>query len=426
MYPRHSYYLLVWQLAFCWPVFAQSPANSWPQWGGLNRDHKSQATGLLQDWPKGGPKQIWKFDQAGVGYSSISVVDGKAFTLGTINEQNCAICIDVNSGKQLWLREIAPAVPREAYNQDWAGGPRSTPTVVGDKVLVLDDGGTLACLKTDSGEVIWKVNLVSDFGGIIPRWGYSESPLVDGQRVIVCPGGDEFLVALDLMTGKKMMASSGYSQGVHYVSVVKTKVGETEMYVTACQAGLVGFGAKSGKALWTNSRSGNGTATIPTPVVFDNYVYHTSDYGTGCVLVQLEETNDGVRANEIYANQFMQNHHGGVVLVEGNIFGFKKGGGWICQDFIKGDVKWTTRIEGDPSVSVAFADQRLYLFGEQTGTCYLVEPSAEKYIEHGQFTLAEKTKIDRKRGKIWAHPVIAEGKLFLRDMDLIFAYDITK
>jgi len=402
------------------------PQASWPQWGGPNRDHKSLETGLKQEWPESGPAVVWKFSEAGTGYSSLAVVNGHGYTLGTINGKNFAICIDTKNGKQVWRTELADAVPSNDYMQGWGGGPRSTPTVIGNRVIVLDDGGTLASLELASGKLQWKVNLKSDLGGQLPKWGYSESPLVDGNRVVVCPGGKEFLVALELKTGKKIFGSSGFEAAPHYVSVMKHTVGGIDTYISAAERGMVAFSAKDGSTLWTNNSSGNGTATITTPIIDGNSVYHTSDYGTGCVLVEVTATNGKVEAKEVYANKNMQNHHGGVVLHDGCIFGLKKGGGFVCQDFRGGEVKWSERLSGDGSASVAFADGRLYVFGDGTGTCYLVEPSKEKWLPLGKLSLPEQTKIERQQGKIWAHPVIAEGKLFLRDLDLIYAFDIKK
>lgn len=404
---------------------AQSPrGSSWPQWGGPNRDHKSEETGLLQVWPEAGPPVAWKFTNAGIGYSSVAVHDGKLYTMGLSDGTNFAICLDADNGQEFWRHPIAPAVDESEYMQGWAGGPRSTPTIAGEKVLMTDDGGTLCALNLQTGELLWQVSLVDDFGGRIPKWGYSASPLVDGERVVVCPGEDNFLVALDIETGELLMSSSGFSERAHYVSVIKHTIGTTDMYITAASAGLVGFSATTGETLWTNGSSGNGTATIPTPIVRDNFVYHTSDYGTGCVLVELAETSTGIEAAEVYQSKNMQNHHGGVVLLGDSIFGLKRNGGWVCHDFLTGELRWNERLSGDSSASVAMADGRFYIYGDSSGTCYLVEPSNQEWLERGQVTLPEQTTIDRKAGKIWSHPVIAEKKLFLRDMDLIYAFDI--
>lgn len=413
------------------PVVAQSKEinvadSDWPQWAGPNRDHHSGATGLLKQWPAAGPKQLWKFDNAGLGYSSFSVADGQLYTLGTVDGSNYAICLDVNSGKQLWRTRLGPAIPESAYNQGWAGGPRSTPTVTPKGIVVLDDGGALFCLNSETGDPIWQRHLVDDFGGQIPKWGYSDSPLVDGDRLIVLPGKDKFLVALDLATGKEIFASQGFEEPAHYVSVIKHNVGGVDMYITAAASGLVGFSAQDGSVLWTNTASGNGVATIPTPLVRDNHVYHTSAYGTGCVLVELAAKGGQVSADQVYFSKTMQNHHGGAVLVGDHVYGFKKGGGWVCHDFMTGKLTWRKRITGDGSASVTYADGRLYVYGSNSGKCYLVEPSPEEWKERGVLELPEQTQLDRRSGAIWAHPVVADGKLFLRDMDLIYAFDISE
>ena len=343
--------------------------------------------------------------------------------MGLVSGENHVICLDATNGTLVWRTPLGEALPESSYNQAWAGGPRSTPTIAGDFVIATDDGGRVACLNRSSGEIVWQVSML-DMGGKIPKWGYSASPLVDGNRVVVCPGGKNFLVALDLATGEKVLESTGYDKTAHYVSVVKHQVGNTACYISASEDGLVSFSAQTGEVLWTNNSSGNSVATIPTPVIKGDLVYHTSDYGTGCVLVRVSETANGVEATEVYKSKNMQNHHGGVVLLGDSLFGYKRKGGWVCQDFMTGEVKWYDRISGDGSAAIAYADGRLYLFGESSGICYLVEPSDESWIEKGKLELPTQTNLDRKRGKIWAHPVIAEGKLYLRDMDLIYAFDI--
>jgi outer membrane protein assembly factor BamB len=405
------------------PTLAQ---DSWPQWGGPNRDHKSLAKGLLQEWNSAGPQLLWTFTHAGRGFSAPAVVDGKAFTLGSIDAQSHLICIDTVQGTQLWRTAIAADVAESEYNHGWGGGPRSTPTVAGNRVVALDDGGNLVCVEKSSGSIQWKVNLVNDFGGRIPKWGYSESPLVDGDRVVVCPGGSQFLVTLELATGKKVFSSKSFEKDAHYVSVVKHSVGGIDSYISATEAGLVAFSAKNGEVLWTNGSSGNGTATIPTPILKDNLVYHTSNYGAGCVLLDVKANNGELSASEVYANKVIVNHHGGVVLVDNTIFGLKRNGGFVCQDFKSGELRWNYRLSGDDSAAVAYADGRLYVFGDGTGSCYLVEPSDKEWLERGKLKLPKQSDMPRLKGKIWTHPVIAEGKLFLRDLDLMFAFEIKK
>ena len=419
---------LVWMACVCLAsAQAAEPAkDSWPQWGGPNRDHKSLSTGLMQEWPEDGPKLLWKLDTAGMGYSSLAVSEGRGYLLGSKDGENFALCIDAATGKELWKTTTGEAVSDKTYQSGWGTGPRSTPTVLADRVIVLDDAGNCCSLKKDDGKLQWKRNLISELGGSMPKWGFSESPLVDGQRVVVTPGGEKFLTALDLNTGEAVFNSSGYDQGPHYVSVIKHAVDGIECYTTACGKGLVSFAVDDGRVLWTNGKTGAGTATIPTPIINGNYVYHTAAYDTGCVLMKLAAKGKQVVAEEVYANTNQMNHHGGVVLVDNNIFGFKSRAGWVVQDFMSGEVKWQGRIEKESGGSVSFADGRLYVYGEANGNCYLVQPSAEDWIVKGQVALPATSQLDRGKGKIWAHPVIAEGKLFLRDLDLLYAFDIKK
>ena len=411
-------------------ILAAEPAkDSWPQWGGPNRDHKSLATGLMQEWPEGGPKLVWKLDNAGRGFSSLAVTEGRGYSLGSRDGKNFAFCIDASTGKQIWSVETGTAVSDDAYNAGWGTGPRSTPTVLADRVIVLDDAGNCCSLKKSDGTVQWKVNLIDDLGGAMPTWGFSESPLVDGRRVLVTPGGAKFLTGLDLDTGKPVFHSQGYDQKPHYVSVIKHSVDGIDCYTTACGKGLVSFATDDGRVLWTNSKTGAGTATIPTPIINGNYVYHTAAYDTGCVLMKLSGKDKAITAEEVYANKNQMNHHGGVILVNDNVFGFKSRAGWVVQDFMSGEEKWKGRVDDETGGSVAFADGRLYVYGEAHGSCYLVEPtvpSGEKWVVKGQLALPAESQLDRGRGKIWAHPVVAEGKLFLRDLDLIYAFDIKK
>lgn len=405
---------------------AEPAQDSWPQWGGPNRDHKSLATGLMQSWPEGGPKLVWKCENAGMGYSSLAIVEGRGYSLGARDGKNLAYCIDAATGKEIWSVELGAAVSDKAYNSGWGTGPRSTPTVLDSQVIVLDDAGNCCSLKKDDGAVQWKVNLISDLGGAMPKWGFSESPLVDGQRVIVTPGGPKFLIGLDLSTGKANYHTTGFDQAAHYVSVLKHSVDGIAAYTTACGKGLVSFAVDDGRVLWTNGKTGAGTATIPTPIIRGNYVYHTAAYDTGCVLMKLTGDGKKVAAQEVYANTNQMNHHGGVILVDDNVFGFKRNGGWIVQDLLSGEVKSQGRVEKESGASIAYADGRFYVFGESTGDCYLVEPSVSGWNVQGKVALPAQSKLDRGKGHIWAHPVIAEGKLFLRDLDLIYAFDIRK
>jgi outer membrane protein assembly factor BamB len=413
------------------------PAQStdWPQWRGPNRDGYAAPQSLLQSWTDTPPKMKWTFRDAGVGYSEAAIVDGRLITMGEkpgANDQTqCfAICLDFASGKMLWQTPIARGSQDEDYLRKWGSGPRGTPTVVQGRAFMLTDTGTLACVEIADGKLVWSVDVVKQLGGKIPKWGYSESPLVEGSTVYVTPGESNFIVGFDMTTGKQTWGSQGANHPAQYVSMMKHQVQGVPMLVTATTTGLLGFHATSGKLLWSNPSTGNPTAVIPTPIISEGHVYHTSDYGAGNVKLKLSANGQEVQAEEVYfeSTKSMQNHHGGVVLMDNVIYGFSKigRGVWMAQDYLTGEVLWTEERSGNRSGSIAAADGCLYCYNDTSGEILLVAPSREKLEVRGELKLPEQTKIPRGSGAIWAHPVIGKGTLVLRDQDLIFAFDIKR
>ena len=401
----------------------------WPQWRGPNRDGHAAPQELLASWPDGGPASKWEFDAAGRGYSTFAIVDGRLYTLGATETGCFALCLDAGDGSEIWRNEFARASVSDDYNHGWGGGPRSTPTVVGDQVFVLSDLGVLACLDKASGETQWTTDFVADHGGKIPVWGYSESPLVDGDRVVVTPGQSAFMLAFDRDSGEKVWSSKGVEAPAQYVSIVKGKVGTTNIYVTASKPGLFAFDAETGQKVFDDATTGNNVAVIPTPLLVGDYLYHTSDYGAGNTLLKLSGGGQGsVVAESLYhlADKTMRNHHGGVVLVDGTIYGFTKanGGTWMAQDLESGKTLWSEKIRPNRSGSICYADGHLYCYNDKDGTLFLVDASREGWNVKGMLKLPRPTSLPRDRGAIWAHPVIADQTLFIRDQDLIFAYNI--
>lgn len=402
----------------------------WAQWRGPHRDGHAAPQKLLQRWPAGGPNIKWECRDLGVGYSGISVRGDRLYTMGADESSSAVICIDAAQGKPLWRTPISRVGVEDDYAQGWGGGPRSTPTIDGEHVYALSDVGVLACLNAASGDLVWSVDFVERYGSAIPKWGFSESVLVDGDRVVATPGGENFMVAFDKQTGEQVWSSSDYDDGAQYVSIIKHSVGDVTFYVTASKTGLVAFDVDSGQRLFSDPATGNVTAVIPTPIVSENLLYHTSDYGAGNVLLKLTAEGGKLQAEQQYhlSAKSMQNHHGGVVLFEGVIYGSSKvsGGVWMAQDLETGDDLWMERMRPNRSGAIALADGRLYCYNDVDATLQLVEPSREAFKPVGELTLPETTDIDRGRGAIWAHPVIAGGTLYLRDQDLIFAYDIAR
>lgn len=399
----------------------------WAQWRGPDRDGHAADQSLLKSWPEGGPKLKWTFSDSGVGYSSVAISDGFLYTMGSDKENCYVICVDAKTGTESWRQSISRAGVNGDYLGGWGVGPRSTPTIDGGQVFALSDVGTLACL-TLKGDITWSVDLVADYGGSIPKWGYSESPLIDGNRVVVTPGGDNFMIALDRKSGEKIWGSSGDTPVAEYVSVMKGRVGETDYYVTASTPGLLAFDCESGKQLFSDEATGNPTAVIPTPIITGDLLYHTSDYGAGNTLLKLSSNGEGIDTESVYALQgkTMLNHHGGVVLVDGTIYGFSKmnGGVWMAQDLESGDLLWNEKIGRNRSGSICYADGMLYCYNDKDGSVHLAEASRDGWSSKGSVTLPKQTDIPRDRGAIWAHPIVANQMLIIRDQDLIYAFDI--
>ncbi|QDT02659.1 outer membrane biogenesis protein BamB [Rubripirellula lacrimiformis] len=410
---------------------ASAGERDWPQWRGLHRDGHAAPQQLMQTWPDDGPKLKWQSNELGRGYSTAAVVDGRLYTLGS-DETGCfAICLDAASGTKIWKTPISRASNGDDYNHGWGGGPRGTPTVDGDQIFCLSDVGVVAAIEKSSGTVQWKVDLVETYGGRIPAWGYSESALVDGQRVIVTPGESNFMVGLDRNSGEKVWASQAVNAPAQYVSAIKATVGSSTFYVTASKPGMYAFDVESGRQAFSDASTGNSVAVIPTPIVQGNQIYHTSDYGAGNTLLNLTDAGQGsVDVETVYhlADKTMRNHHGGVVLVDGVIYGFTKanGGVWMAQDLQSGETLWEEKIRPNRSGSIAFADGRLYCYNDEDGSLFLVTPSRQGWQPNGKLELPRKTSLERNKGAIWAHPVIADGMLIIRDQDLVFAYDIAR
>jgi outer membrane protein assembly factor BamB len=399
-------------------------ADDWPGWQGPKRNNVSAETGLLKSWPKGGPRLLWTCTETGVGYSGPAIVGDRLYIMGDEDGKAWLFAIDVKSGKRLWKCDMGPP-----WANDYGNGPRGTPAIDGDHVYGLSGAGYLVCAEAASGERVWLKRLKEELGGtMMSRWGYSESPLVDGDHLLCSPGGDRgTLAALDKKTGAVVWRSQGARDKASYASIVVAELAGVRQYVQLTGSGVIGVAAKDGKLLWRQNVAINGVAMVPTPIVKDEYVYVTTDYGAGCALVKVTSDGSDVKSEVVYANKKMQNHHGGVVLVDGLLYGYSGNtnarGQWTCQNFLTGDVVWENN-KFNQAGSLTHADGRLYCYGQNDGTAVLVEVSKSGWTDHGRFTIPQQTRVSRQRGHIWTHPVVANGKLYLRDQDLLFCYDI--
>lgn len=396
-------------------------AADWPQWRGPNRDGISQEKDLLQRWPHEGPKLVWKATDIGSGYSTPSVVGDRLYLLANEGLENEFVAaISARDGKRIWRTRVGNVGQPNQMPRFPAA--RSTPTVEGDVLYALGSDGDLACLETDSGKIRWRKHLRSDFGGKPGTWAYAESPLIDGDTLVATPGGSEAtFVALNKKTGDviwKCPVLGG--EEAAYASALAVETGGIRQYVQLLQKGLVGVEAKTGKFLWRFDKPvSRFNANIPTPVFADGIAYAGSA-GTGGGAVKLQAKDGSVAAEPLYFEASLPTAIGGAVKLGDYLYG-TTGSALLCIEFQTGQVKWKERALG--AASICFADGRLYLHGEN-GEVALVEASPKGYREQGRFTPPDPPKRVNNMEKAWAYPVVAGGRLYLRDHGCLWCYDV--
>lgn len=400
-------------------VFAMPVAAfDWPQWRGPQRNGISQETGLLKEWPKEGPKLLWQVKDIGSGYSTPAVAGDRLYVISNkgMNDEFVE-ARGVQDGNQIWKRRIGKVGPNMGPQYP---GSRATPTVDGNVLYALGSNGDLACLDTATGKIVWTKNLRSDFDGMPGMWAYSESPLVDGDVLVCTPGGAKAtIVALNKQTGDPIWKSEipGGDQAA-YASIVIVDVGGVKQYVQFLQKGLVGVDAKTGKFLWRYDRTAKGSpANIPSPVAHDDLIYSATGRGGGG-LVKIKVNQGKVEADQVYFNKTLPSAIGGSVEVGGYLYGTNSQG-LMCIDFKTGAEKWKDRCVG--AGSVCYADGNLYIHGEK-GKVALVEATPDGYHEKGEFSPPDQPK--RGKSQAWAYPVVSAGRLYIRDMDCLWCYDV--
>jgi len=398
------------------PVLRQSNVSAfedqseWPQWQGPDRTGISRETGLLKEWPSGGPRALWSISSLGEGYGSLAIKGDRVYVQGVDRGNSVVFALDRRGGKTVWTTVLAGRL-----EQDRGSGPRGTPTLDGDRLYALAENGELACLAAKDGSKIWRRNILEDFHGGNPHWLLSESPLINGGHLIVTPGGSNAcIVALDKASGRTIWTSQDLSDPAGYSSCIAGDVGGVKIIMNLTARAGVGVRASDGKLMWRYERVANRTANIATPVYHDNKVFYTSAYGTGCALLGLNAQKDAVDAQEIYFSREMQNHHGGVILHNGYLYGFSNSI-LTCLEFGTGRVAWKDRSVGKGSL--IFADGHLYLLSEDN-VAGLAEATPEGYHEKGRFSIPDQGRPS------WAHPVVCGGQLYLRNQGMLTCYSI--
>jgi outer membrane protein assembly factor BamB len=394
-------------------------AADWPMFRGADRTGISPDTGLLKAWPKNGPPLAWKATGIGAGFSGASVMGDKVFTMGDLDDGCYLFAFGRAKGEKLWKLKLGAAGGGGGYN-----GPRCTPSTDGELVFALAPNGDLVCATAKDGTKKWAKNLKKDFGGSMGDWSYTESPLVDGDNLIVTPGGKSTMVALEKKTGAPVWTGTvprGDTAG--YASVVIANFGEVKQYVTLMANGVVSFAAKDGKLLWRygtdGERFGHNTANIPTPIIKGEYVFAAAGYGRGAALIKITKDGETFSAEEVYWKKELTNRHGGVVLVGDKLYGDRDDSGnpW-CADFMTGKVLWTRKGgEGRGSASLTYADGKFFV-RYSDGWVVLLDATADKYTELSSF------KVPNGRNDTWAHPVVIDGRLYIRELDTLWVYDV--
>ncbi len=394
-------------------------ADDWTQWRGPKRDGVSREKGLLKAWPAGGPKLAWQVKDIGSGYSTPVVVGNRLYVLSNEGLENEFVrAYSAASGKLIWSTRLG-AVGNPKQQPSYPGS-RSTATVDGKVLYALGSDGDLACVETATGKLVWKKSLRTDFGGTAGIWAYSESPLVDGNKVIVSPGSESAaMVALDKKTGATLWKTAIPGEKVaSYASAVATELGGVRQYVQYLTKGVVGVEAATGKLLWSFDKTLDTRFNMHalTPLTSANLVYTGAATASGAA--KISAVAGSFTADPAYVERKGPNSLGGAVKLGDFIYG-TAGPVLLCTEFATGKIRWEER--GIGAAAICSADGMLILHGEN-GEVALVEATPEGYKEKGRF--APPAQPDRGQSKAWAHPIVANGKLYIRDMGCLWCYDI--
>lgn len=411
-------------LCLCVSAITAQTRGDWPQWRGPERNGTSTESGLLKEWPAGGPKLLWQVNDIGDGYSTPVVVGKSIYVMSNRGMDNEFVqALSTQDGKVIWTTRVGNVGnPDQDPNYPKA---RSTPTVDGDFLYALGSDGDLACIETKSGKIRWQKNLRKDFGGQPGTWAYAESPLIDGDAVIVTPGGPQAtMAALNKKTGAVIWKSAipgGDPAG--YASAIVVQAAGRKQYVQLLSKGIVGVDAKTGQFLWRYAEAAKGPAQYFTPVARGEYVYGGA-LGVGGALIRLKPDGSGVAAEQVYFTRGLPNGPGGAVVVGDHIYGTEVGRTLVAVEFLTGKVKW--QVESLGWGSIAAAEGLLYLHG-LNGDIALIEATPEGYREKGRFTppaQPQKKQTGQYPEGAFAYPVIANGTLYIRDLGTLWAWDI--
>ena len=393
------------------PVFADDP--SWTRFHGPDHDNKSADTGLLMEWPEGGPKLLWTAEGIGYGYSGVTISDGRIFTSGNIDNRSVVTALDAADGKILWQTPNG-----KAWTKSYPG-TRGTPTIDGDRVYDESPLGELICLEAATGKKIWGRNILDDFEGENIRWALSESVLIDGDRVVCCPGGKTSMVALDKQTGDVVWKAPSAGEPPGYATPTLAEHQGLRMIITLSLKSLIGVNADTGDLLWQAEHESLFDENVLQPVYHDGQVF-ISSLKTGSVKWKINVDGQKASVEEIWRSDQMDNHHDHVILLDGYLYGsscIRNKGKWICLDWNTGEMEYAEKGVGKGTVT--YADGLLYTLSERRAVG-LVKPTPSAHEVVSRFELP-----DQGKGPTWAHPVVCGGRLYLRHGDFLYVYDVS-
>ncbi len=396
------------------PAQPTAKTADWPCFRGPNRDNLSPDKGLLKAWPVTGPRLVWRGVGVGEGFSSVAVASDQVYTMGDKGRYSYLHALSRNTGKLLWSAKVGEAGGN--YR-----GTRCTPTVDGDRVYGIGQFGDLVCVTSKTGKEVWRKNFRQDFNGRSGAWNFTESPLIDGDRLICTPGGENAtMVALDKKSGSEIWRCPAELEA-GYASVIVSNAAGVKQYVQLTAGGTIGVRASDGKLLWRNDRFDGNTANVPTPIALNDQIFTCAGYGTGGTLLSLSAEGPRIRAREVYFQRGLNNKHGGVLIVGDYVFGDSDDSGRpYCAEWKTGKILWRRDRSvgrGEQSASLVYADGHLYI-RYANGWVSLVPAVASGYSEKGSF------KIPNSETNSWAHPVVIGGRLYLREKDVVWCYDV--
>jgi outer membrane protein assembly factor BamB len=388
-------------------------ADDWPAWRGARRDGICRERNLLAQWPEEGPKLLWKATGLGVGNSGPAIVGHVLYIMGEKDGKEWVMALDVaREGKPIWASAVGPI----GFDDKSHPGPRATPTIDGDRLYAMGIGGDLVCMDIKDGRIIWHHNLVDDFAGTLPLWGFGESVLIDGPWVVCTPGGEKNTIAAINKADGQLVWGSPVGDPAAYASVIKAVIDNVEQYVNLTQKGVIGVAAKDGKFLWRYDAPASSHANCATCIWSDDTIFASSQYNTGGGLVRIAQSDGQFAAKEVYFTKLMQNHHGNMILLDGFLYGCNNPKVLTCLNHKTGEKIWTDLSSGKCSL---LASEKMLYCRDEKGPISLVEATPDGFRLHGRFN-----QPDRSGRPSWPPLVIANGVMYVHDQDVLLAYDV--